>query len=105
MSKGKKRRVRIWSLIFVGLLVVSGGVLWMTDNLPLGSAVAENAASDSTSVAEATVDEDENNKTDEEEVVAVPVELARAERRGIASYYKAASVIEADGRKMLTASS
>ncbi len=93
MSTGKKRRLLVWLLSATAVLLAAGGTLWYTGKLPIGTAVATMAGRDSTAVGDALADAD---KEDDPLDVAVPVELARAERRGIAAYYKAASVIEAD---------
>jgi membrane fusion protein (multidrug efflux system) len=54
--------------------------------------VADTTASGDVVAAE----KDEKSDSDEPEVMPVPVELALVEGRGIAAYYRAASVIEAD---------
>ena len=84
------------SWFWIALVVVLGGggtALWLTGNLPLGSSAQTAAAADSTAVE---VAEDGETPEDEEKVLPVPVELARVDNRGISSYYRAASVIEAD---------
>lgn len=87
MAQGKRgRRLFLWLVPFVILLAVGAG-LFASGRLPLGRATA--VAPDSTqTVAESNADSPER--------VPVPVELARAETRSIAAFYRAASVIEAD---------
>ncbi|HPF36692.1 MAG TPA: efflux RND transporter periplasmic adaptor subunit, partial [Candidatus Krumholzibacteria bacterium] len=78
-------------LVFVALavaLALAGGTLWKLGVLPTGAGAAQ---ADST-VAAADADDAEAKDAPP----AVPVELARVERRGIDAYYKAASVLEAD---------
>ena len=96
MNAGKKKLwIPLLSLIVLVLAV--GGVLFKMGKLPIAFGAVEEGDNDV--VAEAggdslTVAEDDS--AEEEEVVAVPVELAVVSRRSIAAYYKAASVIEAD---------
>jgi membrane fusion protein (multidrug efflux system) len=66
----------------VFLLVHFGAV-----DLPGGSAHAEDGSAKK---------EDKKKDDDEKEDVPVPVELAKAERRPLAAYYRASSVMEAD---------
>jgi len=97
MSEGKRSRKLVWSLIaVVAVLAVVGG-LWMTGNLPPGARLAKaDATADSTQVADSDAKNAKIDADEEDEEVAVPVELARASRRQIAAFYRAASVIEAD---------
>lgn len=91
MSDKKSRK----GLVFVILLVVlaaAAGTLWKLGVLPPGTHTAQ---ADSTAADAATAARDGDGEK-EEEAAAVPVELARVDRRGIDAYYKAASVIEAD---------
>ena len=83
-------------LIVLGLLLGTGGALYFTGNLSLGSFQGEQALA-------ATGDDDGDEAggekagdKDKPEVMAVPVEAAQVAGRGIAAYYRAASVIEAD---------
>ncbi|MDX2474679.1 MAG: efflux RND transporter periplasmic adaptor subunit, partial [Candidatus Krumholzibacteria bacterium] len=89
MKSNSKRMV--WTLAIVVVACGAGAGLYFTGNLPLGGgegvAVADTSGAD---VDLAEVD------SDEPKVMAVPVELAQVEGRGIAAYYRAASVIEAD---------
>lgn len=99
-----KRLPRKWIAIILGLvtLIVLGGLgLWATGNLPPRSVSAEAGGADSTEVAgaEDSVGIDVAAREDAEEKpesVPVPVELAKVERRSIAAFYRAASVVEAD---------
>jgi len=90
------RKSILISLLVVIVLTVGGFVLWKAGVLPVGpdapDAVA--AAGDSLAVDETVAEVDKDD--DEEEIVAVPVELSEVTRRAIAAYYKAASVVEAD---------
>ncbi|MFH2052706.1 MAG: efflux RND transporter periplasmic adaptor subunit [bacterium] len=91
MNIGKKS---LGILLVVVIVVAAGGgtVLFRTGKLPFlpGATVA---AADSTATADvAAVKKDKDGP----EVMPIPVELARAEARGIAAYYRAASVVEAD---------
>ena len=94
------RKPVLISLVVVLALAAAGFVLWRTGVLPPGAAgdrvaSADSTAADSTAVAA--------SETEDEEIVAVPVELAEAIRRPIAAYYRAASVVEADRLVDLTA--
>jgi membrane fusion protein, multidrug efflux system len=80
-------------LVLVVVVLAASGVMWKMGKLPFGPAVQ---AADDVATAEADSAVVENEDEDKEEEVAVPVELALVGRRSIASYYKAASVIEAD---------
>ncbi len=85
----KKSRKGLWLIIVLLIVVVGAGALWKAGVLPVGA--GSGAPNDSTAVA---ADEDAENGDEKER--AVPVNLALVSRRGIDSYYKAASVIEAD---------
>lgn len=89
MKIGKKS---LGILLVVVVLAGGGTVLFRTGKLPFipGSTVA---AADSTAAADTlALKKDKDGK----EIMPIPVELARAEARGIAAYYRAASVVEAD---------
>ncbi len=78
------------------IVVAAGGIaLWQGGMLPFDtSGNIDVAAADSTgAVASDDEDKDSDGKPDEK---PIPVELTRVEGRGISSYYRAASVIEAD---------
>lgn len=83
------KRKMLWILLPIVLLGV-GTTLYLTGNLPLGRDGATAALADTTGR--------DAGKTDDgkPEAPPVPVELARVEARGIAAYYRAASVVEAD---------
>ena len=84
-------------LIMSAVIVVLGGsvVLWQTGLLPFVSAQEiDVAAADSTGTAEPDKAGDDPDAEPEEK--PIPVELCRVQGRGISSYYRAASVIEAD---------
>ncbi len=93
MKKPGKRLVIALVAIFV--LLGGGVVLWQTGMLPfVPGGKMDVAAADSTGAADAEVaDEDSDGEKEEK---PIPVELCRVEGRGISSYYRAASVIEAD---------
>ena len=90
------RKSILISLSVVIILTVGGFALWKAGLLPVGPdapdalAAADDSLSADETVAKADAD------SDEEEIVAVPVELSEVTRRAIAAYYKAASVVEAD---------
>ncbi len=91
MSETKSRK-GLFIILAIVVLAVGAGVVWKLGLLP-GADAEEPAVADAESTdADTTVDE---AKKDPEEV-AVPVQLALAERRDIDAYYKAASVVEAD---------
>ncbi len=94
-----KRKPILISLTLLLALAAAGVALWQTGKLPLGPGAGADVAEADTTAVEAEPSEDE----DAEEVVAVPVELTGVERRAIAAYYKAASVVEADRLVDLTA--
>ncbi len=86
---------RIMWIALPVLLLAVGTVLFTTGNLPFapdadGTAMADTMDTDSADLAQADKDDDTV------ETPPVPVELALVEGRGIAAYYRAASVIEAD---------
>ena len=82
-------------LVLLAVLVL-GGVgagLYFTGNLPIGAMGGNDAL--------AATDGDDSDKSDKKdkdkpEILPIPVEIAVVEGRGIAAYYRAASVIEAD---------
>ena len=84
-------------LILVAFVIAAGGgfALWQGGLLPfLPDQNIDVAAADTTG---AVASEDKNDDDDEKpEEKPIPVELSRVEGRGISSYYRAASVIEAD---------
>jgi RND family efflux transporter MFP subunit len=84
-------------LILVAAVVVAGGglVLWRTGLLPVGSGRELDVALADTTEAVAA-DSVASDAATEPEEKPIPVELCRVEGRGISSYYRAASVIEAD---------
>lgn len=84
-------------LIMMAVTVVAGGglVLWQTGLLPVGSGPDMDVALADTTGA-AIPDSVAHDSEAEPEEKPIPVELCRVEGRGISSYYRAASVIEAD---------
>ena len=90
----------------VVLVLGGGGALWLAGRLPgvPGPRLAGTAAADTTAGGDAAVAADGEisgrrkgkDKDKDAEIKPVPVELARVAARGIAAYYRAASVIEAD---------
>ena len=84
-------------LILVAFVIAAGGgfALWQGGLLPfLPDQNIDVAAADTTG---AVASEDKNDDGDQKpEEKPIPVELSRVEGRGISSYYRAASVIEAD---------
>jgi len=84
-------------LILLAVVVVLGGgaVLWQTGMLPLGPGQETDVAiADTTGVDGPDTASDDPDAEPEEK--PIPVELCLVEGRGISSYYRAASVIEAD---------
>ncbi len=89
-------RGRRW-LGALGVVLMLGGLgagLYLTGNLP-GTPAAGQAVADTTGGASGG-SAPQGDGRDAVEVMPVPVELARVEGRGIAAYYRAASVVEAD---------
>jgi len=88
-------------LAFIFVLVVggTGAGLYFTGNLPFSFGLGSSEA-----LADADGDDSspKNKDDDKPEVMPVPVELALAKAHGISSYYRAASVIEADRMVDLT---
>ena len=84
-------------LLLVALLVLGGAGfgLWQSGMLPVGGGSDVATALADTSVAGQDL-APQDDKDSEPEEKAVPVELCLVEGRGISSYYRAASVIEAD---------
>jgi len=93
MKKPGKKLV----LILVAVITVLGGglVLWQTGLLPFETGGEMNVA-DSDTTGSALADSVSLDPDAEPEEKPIPVELCRVEGRGISSYYRAASVIEAD---------
>ncbi len=87
------RKAVLLSVLALALAMGTGAVLWRAGVLPLADEAV--ATADSTGAAAPAVAKGRRDKQ-EPEVPAVPVELALVEGRGIAAYYRAASVIEAD---------
>jgi len=87
----QNRKTRVWFLVLAAVVLVVGGGLVLRGITGDGAEEAMAAQSDSTAVVQ-----DGETDGDGKEVVRVPVELAVVERRSIAAYYRAASVIEAD---------
>ena len=84
-------------LILVAVVVATGGgiVLWQGGMLPfIPDGNIDIAAADSTGTA--ATDKSDKDSDAEPDEKPIPVELSRVEGRGISSYYRAASVIEAD---------
>ncbi|RKZ18586.1 hypothetical protein DRQ50_03855 [bacterium] len=90
------KTARFW-IVLVLVLIATGGGLYFAGQLPFapggGSSVA---AADSTAGDDVADGDDGNDGKDKPEILPVPVELALVDTRGISSYYRAASVIEAD---------
>jgi RND family efflux transporter MFP subunit len=84
-------------LILMAVVVVAGGglVLWQTGLLPVGPGNDVDVALADTT-GSALPDSVAGDAEAEPEEKPIPVELCRVEGRGISSYYRAASVIEAD---------
>ena len=97
MHKPGKKVVLI--LLAVVVVLAGGVVLWQTNLLPFAPGQEiDVAAADTTGTAEPdTAGDDSGDDPDAEpEEKPIPVELCRVTGRGISSYYRAASVIEAD---------
>ncbi len=91
-SKSKRM---IWVLGVVVVVCGAGAGLYFTGNLSsVGLGDVDTAVADTTGVDTDVANDDKDSS--EPEVMPVPVELALVEGRGIAAYYRAASVIEAD---------
>jgi membrane fusion protein (multidrug efflux system) len=88
------RKIVLWTVAAVAVLAGGAAVAWRTGALPLATgtlaAVADSARAD-TAAAGAAADAAEAPAEP-----AVPVELTVVRGRGIAAYYRAASVVEAD---------
>jgi membrane fusion protein (multidrug efflux system) len=87
MARGIRRRKVLFVAAPILSLLAVVAVLFVSGKLPIG--VPSGAAEDDSTAASVA-------EGDEPEVVPVPVELARAQRRSIAAFYRSASVIEAD---------
>ncbi len=117
----KPRRKTVVLIATAVVLLVAAGGLWLSGQLPgapvppfgtmaradtTGAADAKSGhAAEKDADKDAEKDKDKGRrsgkargkgKDQEAEIKPVPVELARADTRGIAAYYRAASVIEAD---------
>jgi membrane fusion protein (multidrug efflux system) len=92
-----RKKPLILVLIVLGVLVGTGGTLYFTGNLPLKALQGGPALAATSDQAAAEATDDEAKETKEKpEVMPIPVEAAQVAARGIAAYYRAASVIEAD---------
>ena len=103
MRKPGKKTVVLTAAVVV--LLAGAGGLWLSGKLPgapapslgtMARADTTAAAGDDAKSGQAKGKGKEKDKDKDAEVKPVPVELARADTRGIAAYYRAASVIEAD---------
>jgi RND family efflux transporter MFP subunit len=87
-------------LLLVALIVLGGAGfgLWQSGMLPVGGGEVATALADTTGTGDevAQAEGGAEGENEEPEEKAVPVELCLVEGRGISSYYRAASVIEAD---------
>lgn len=93
MKKPGKKLVIV--LVAVIVLVGGGLTLWQAGMLPFAPVTTTDiAAADTIGSADPEADGDEAKGEKKEK--PIPVELCRVEGRGISSYYRAASVIEAD---------
>ncbi|MFH1842605.1 MAG: efflux RND transporter periplasmic adaptor subunit [bacterium] len=102
MPKQKRSRIRALILSLLGLVVVVAVGLTLTGKLPFNAFNAQADDADSTVVASSDSVKSGEDPEDPGEI-PVPVEVARVERRAIAAFYRAASVIEADRLVDLTA--
>ncbi|MCK9996986.1 MAG: efflux RND transporter periplasmic adaptor subunit [Candidatus Krumholzibacteria bacterium] len=85
----------ILSLLAVVVVLGGASILWQTGLLPLvPGQEADVAFADTTGVDEPDTEKDDPDAEPQEK--PIPVELCLVEGRGISSYYRAASVIEAD---------
>ena len=90
-------------LVFIFILIIggTGAGLYFSGKLPAGLGLgADQAVADDAQDGTEPSEKDEDD--DKPEIMAVPVELALAQAHGISSYYRAASVIEADRMVELT---
>jgi len=92
------KKPAFWTLCVVLVVVGVGLVLWQTGKLPFAVPGGAVAVADTTAAGEdlAAVENEKSDEDKEPEVMPIPVELAEVDGRGIAAYYRAASVIEAD---------
>ncbi|MEZ5063599.1 MAG: efflux RND transporter periplasmic adaptor subunit [bacterium] len=106
-----RRPVVLFPLLGLLVLAIAAVVLVKTGklDLPFGNAseVAETSDGGDSGDGSAPARKDGKKKgkkgEDEEEVVPVPVELARVDARPISAYYRASSVVEADRLVQLVA--
>ena len=98
MQMRKRNKRLIWVLSLVAVAVIAAAGFWLIGKQPFGSDTAKAGDADSVQVAVADDDQDaaRDGKDGEPEEVPVPVELGRVQRRPIAAFYRAASVIEAN---------
>jgi len=95
MARRMSRRKLVLIVLPILAVLGAGAGLLFTGNLPFGPG-AGTALADTTEVAE-------SDESQDPEEMAVPVELARVEKREIAAFYRAASVIEANRLVVLVA--
>ncbi len=98
MQMRKRNKRLIWVLSLVAVVVIAAAGFWLIGKQPFGSGTAKAGDADSVKVAVADDDQDaaRDGKDGEPEEVPVPVELGLVQRRPIAAFYRAASVIEAN---------
>lgn len=85
-------------LLIIAVLIGAGAFLYATDRLPFAArdGVAQADTSATAAGDAVTAAEPGEGDPDAVEIKPIPVELCLVEGRGIAAYYRAASVIEAD---------
>lgn len=93
--KKPSRKTVLLTVAAAAALAGAGG-LWFSGNLPGAPAPGRGALAASDTTNAAPDGKSKRGKDKESEVKPVPVELERADSRGISAYYRAASVIEAD---------
>lgn len=93
--KKPSRKTVLLTVAAAAALAGAGG-LWFSGSLPGAPAPGRGALAASDTTTAAPDGKSKRGKDKESEVKPVPVELERADSRGISAYYRAASVIEAD---------
>ncbi len=90
-------------LVFIFVLVIggTGAGLYFSGHLPASFGLGD-APAVADSNGDSITSNDKDGDDDKPEVMPVPVQLAQAQAHGISSYYRAASVIEADRMVDLT---
>ncbi|NNF05394.1 MAG: efflux RND transporter periplasmic adaptor subunit [Candidatus Eisenbacteria bacterium] len=89
----KKRGLRVFSFVLIGLILLAGGAFFAQQQFMGGSEEAI-ASADSTGTNDTAENKSDENEEEEKEEVRVPVELAVANHIDIPSYFQSTGSLE-----------